>query len=633
LPRVRRTQASAVLLLSAVLALPACKEEGAIKVHSLKFTGVKSVKESALRDALATQSSSKLPWGTRRYFARSQFDADLARLRAFYTDRGFPNARVTGFDARLNEKQDAIDLRIDVDEGEPVILSGVTLTGFAAVPAKRLDALKNEMRLVVGKPRDRQAVVAAHELALNELRDRGYPYAKVEIKEVDSGRMETDGTHGSSVAVTFEADPGKLARFGPVQIEGEEQVGEDVIRRRLGYNPGELYRRSLVQRTQQRLYDTELFQFVNITPADSENQPDAVPTKVTVVEGPDYRVRFAGGYGTEEKVRAETDYHRLNFLGGARTAGVAGKWSSLDRGIRADITQPYVFQPEFSLTGEGRRWFTYTPAYRAETSGATLTLRHRRDRRNTWSISLTSEYDVSTIEDQVRANPRLRNSLIALGLDPETASQRGNLTSVGFDFHRSTADNVLNARRGYVLTAHVETAGGILPGTFNYQLFSGDARDYVALGDRLVIATRAQIGNIRPRDNLPSNVPFSKKYFLGGATSIRGWGVYEVSPLSADGLPVGGDSMLAGTVEARTIISGKLGAVTFLDAGNVWANPGGISLADLRYAVGAGLRYQTPVGPARFDFGYQLNPIPGLLVDGEPQTRRWRVHFSIGQAF
>ena len=56
-------------------------------------------------------------------------------------------------------------------------------------------------------------------------------------------------------------------------------------------------------------------------------------------------------------------------------------------------------------------------------------------------------------------------------------------------------------------------------------------------------------------------------------------------------------------------------------------------LGDVRYAVGAGLRYRTPVGPVRFDFGYQLNPIDDLLVNGQPQLRRWRLHFSIGQAF
>ncbi len=85
--------------------------------------------------------------------------------------------------------------------------------------------------------------------------------------------------------------------------------------------------------------------------------------------------------------------------------------------------------------------------------------------------------------------------------------------------------------------------------------------------------------------------------------------------------------------ELRARVVGNVGGVLFLDAGNVWPNSLAGRLDDLRYAIGAGLRYQTPIGPIRFDYGYQLNPIPGLVVDGSPQTRRWRVHFSIGQAF
>ena len=118
----------------------------------------------------------------------------------------------------------------------------------------------------------------------------------------------------------------------------------------------------------------------------------------------------------------------------------------------------------------------------------------------------------------------------------------------------------------------------------------------------------------------------------GGATSVRGWGTYELSPLSG-GLPIGGDSMLASSVELRAVLRGNFGGVAFLDAGNVWAGTWDVNVNDLRYAIGPGLRYQTPIGPVRFDFGYQLNPIPGLLVNGQPQTRRWRMHFSIGQAF
>jgi len=106
-----------------------------------------------------------------------------------------------------------------------------------------------------------------------------------------------------------------------------------------------------------------------------------------------------------------------------------------------------------------------------------------------------------------------------------------------------------------------------------------------------------------------------------------------VSPLSENGTPLGGASMLQFSEELRAILHGSLGGVLFLDGGNVWLNSGAVNVHDLRYAVGSGLRYRTPIGPVRFDYGYQLNPIPGLSVNGSPQTRRWRLHFSIGQAF
>jgi outer membrane translocation and assembly module TamA len=206
------------------------------------------------------------------------------------------------------------------------------------------------------------------------------------------------------------------------------------------------------------------------------------------------------------------------------------------------------------------------------------------------------------------------------------------LNLLGFDMHHSRVDNLLDARRGYQLAFHVEQAGDILPGTFNYRAVSGDGRYYQPLGSRrLVLATRVQLGSI---DSIGgSTVPLPRRYFLGGSSGVRGWSRYEISPLSASGVPIGGNSLFALSTELRARIRRNLGAVAFLDSGNVWADTWGINLRDLRYAIGSGLRYQTPVGPIRFDFGYQLNPIPGLLVDGEPQSRRWRMHFSIGQAF
>jgi outer membrane translocation and assembly module TamA len=298
-----------------------------------------------------------------------------------------------------------------------------------------------------------------------------------------------------------------------------------------------------------------------------------------------------------------------------------------------DGKQPYFVAPHFSLGAEGRHWHTYTPAYQSIVTGAKATLLHHSGAASSWLLALASEHDVSSIAADVLSDLKLRNDLIALGLDPRTGEQNGTLNTLAFEWQQSTADDRLNAHRGYLLAVHIEQAGRIVPGTFNYWAASADGRHYLSRGRAIVWANRLQIGIVDAAGHDQVNVPFSKRYFLGGATSIRGWGRYEVSPLSGSGLPMGGDSMFAFTSELRTAPHGNLSGVVFLDAGNVWADAWGFRLGDLRYAVGSGLRYQTPIGPARFDIGYQLNPIPGLLLNGKEQTRRWRIHFSIGQAF
>ena len=620
--RCRRSMIALLLALSAA----ACVDEGTVVVHSLTFKGVTSVDEGQLQAGLATRPSSRIPWGKKYLFDRSRFDADLKRVQAFYADRGYPDARVTAFDVKTNDKGDQVDLTVTVDEGQPVRVGALDFAGFDVVPPDQLAQMKAKLPLAVGQPRDRQLVVAIHDAAANELKDYGYPYATVTT-------TEEAAADGKTVAITFTAAPGRVARFGPVEVSGEKSVDEHVIERQLTFKQGELFRRSLVTDSQRRLYGLQLFQFVNVEPLNTDQQPEEVPIRVTVAEGKHHRVNLSVGYGSEEKARADAEYRDVNFLGGARTAGVHGRWSSLDRGLRLDLTQPYVFTPHFSAGAEAQDWITYTPAYGSTSIGLRLSLRHRESAATLWSVSLTNEYDSSSISDSALNDPSLRSSLIALGLDPRTGEQNGTLTAVGFDIQRSTADSLIDPHRGYQLGFHVEDAGPALRGTFDYAAVAGDARLYTPFGSRVVLAHRLQFGNIRPAGDDETKIPFGKRYFLGGATTIRGWGRYEVSPLSDSGEPIGGDSMLAFSEELRALARGSVAGVLFLDAGNVWAKSWDIRLDDLRYAVGTGLRYQTPVGPLRVDVGYQLNPIPNLLVNGSPQTRRWRLHFSIGQAF
>src|SRR5213592_3042583 len=154
---MRRLSLRVGLILALVVGA-GCREEGTVTVHSLKFAGVKAVDASRLKNALATRESSRLPWGRKHYFDRSRFDADLKRIQAFYADRGYPDARVTGFDVKLNDKQDAVDVTLTIVEGEPVRVAAVTFEGFDVIPPDRLNRLRKTAPLKLGQPRDRQLV-------------------------------------------------------------------------------------------------------------------------------------------------------------------------------------------------------------------------------------------------------------------------------------------------------------------------------------------------------------------------------------------------------------------------------------------------------------------------------------------
>lgn len=615
-----------LLLLFVVLVGAGCREDGDIKVSSLKFNGVEQVDEGALKAVLRTRQSARIPWGRRRFFDREAFEADLKRIEAFYLDRGFPNARVVAFDADLNQAQDAVDVTVTISEGEPIRVAAIDLTGFEVLPPDELEALQDTLPLRVGQPLDRQLAIASRERALNLLRDLGYPYAAVTLGE--------DELRPTERRVVLQAEPGALARFGTIEIVGVVSVSEDVIRRQLTFEPGGAFSRREMRESQRRLYSLELFEFANIeSQEDVDTRPADVPIRITVAESKHQKVTIGAGYGTEEQARARLRWDHVNFLGDARHAGFEGKWSSLDRGVRADFRQPYLFHPHFSLNFDGQAWQAAEPLYSLNSLGGRATVRHQANTQNFWAVSLISEYQRSTITPDALLDLSIRDELIALGLDPRGDTATGTLSAVAFDINRNTTNNLLDASTGYVVNAHAEQAGRWLWGTFNYWSLSGEGRHYVSLGRRVVVANRLRVGAIDGQGNSETSVPFYKRYFLGGSSSIRGWGRQEVGPTSGFGLPLGGHSMLEGSAEARVPLFGKFGAVAFLDYGNVWSQPWDINLSDLRYAVGSGLRYMTPIGPARVDIGYQLTPIPNLRVNGEPERRHWRLHFSVGQAF
>ncbi len=630
-----------VSLLAAGLA--GCREPGSgVRVTHFRFHGTKAVTESQLKSVLATTASSKLPWGEKHYFSREQFEADMKRIVAFYKDRGYPDARVTSFDVKLSQDQESVTIDVNIDEGPPLRVEKVVFEGFDVLPDAHRYNLDTKLPLKAGQPLDRALLQASREAALDELRDHGYAYATVRLGE-------EPGSSDHQRVVFLRGEAGPLTYTGPIEISGNSSVGDNVVRRQLTYKPGELYQQSKLRESQRKLYGLELFNFVNIEPLNTDQQVTNVPTRVTVTEGKHRKINLGVGYGSEERARAQVDWRHVNFFGGARTAGVQARYSSLDRGVKLNFREPYFLSPRYSFNATGQTWHTSEPAFTLNTDGGRLTITREFARAGgpilnahaatTLAFTYQNERESYTISKEILADLRQRNDLIARGLDPtglggkDPGVGHGQLSAMSVDAGRNTTDNLLDATHGYMASLHVQQAGRWLRGSYDYYEVTGEGRYYLPLGSRVVVAVKAAAGTIDAFGPELMVVPFFKRYFLGGATSLRGWGRFDVAPLSGSGLPIGGLSFATFSTELRTPVWGKLTGALFLDGGNVWMNPWDINPNELHYDVGPGLRYMTPIGPIRVDLGYQLNRIPGLLVNGKPETRRFRVHFSIGQAF
>ena len=368
---------------------------------------------------------------------------------------------------------------------------------------------------------------------------------------------------------------------------------------------------------------------------------DTVPVRVTLTEAPPRRLELGIGYGSEERARASAKWSHANFFGGARQATAEGRWSSIDRGAKVGLVEPWLFHRGLSLTVGATAWRTSQLTFDSQTYGGQATAVYRwdtgadvPDREPThyaFSFGYANEYLRYGIRADALGDLTARDERIALGLDPDTGRAAGTLASIDVDLERTAVDVPLAPTRGSVLTLHVDHAAPWLGGTYRYDELLTEARGYVPLGPAVVLAGRMRFGTLAAAD--PATVPFAARYFLGGSTSIRGWGRFQVSPLDENGLPIGGRSQFETSLELRFPVHGPLGGAAFVDAGNVWANDWELHPGDLRAAIGAGLRYRTPIGAIRADVGWQLNPMTGLVIDGVPESRRFRIHFSIGQSF
>jgi len=208
--------------------------------------------------------------------------------------------------------------------------------------------------------------------------------------------------------------------------------------------------------------------------------------------------------------------------------------------------------------------------------------------------------------------------------------------------------SVLDQRDGWAIRPYFEISGFLNTGNINFQRASLDVRRFISLTQNTQLALRVNGSSIMARDN--EKIPASLLFYLGGTNSVRGWGRWNLGPkrpsFNEEGdfdryIPIGGRYMFSFNTEIRqdlNFIYRGFGIAGFLDGGQLWRNEEDISIDDLRYGLGMGLRYNSPIGPIRLDVAYKMNPSDqdrGIYngVNYGGNRARWGIHFNIGQAF
>ena len=205
--------ATLVIMAVLVIAASACKEGDAITVRALRFHGVSNIAESELRAVLATKQGSRIPFTRKPGFNQSEFTRDLQRVKAFYADRGYPDAKVTAVNADFDTDKKSVALDVTIEEGQPVLVQSVRFEGFDVLPPRRQSALPRLVQIEPGAPRNRGAMRSGRETALSELHEFGYPYTEVSVRE-EAGQATRD------VAIVYAAEPGPKANVEPAEFVG-----------------------------------------------------------------------------------------------------------------------------------------------------------------------------------------------------------------------------------------------------------------------------------------------------------------------------------------------------------------------------------------------------------------------------
>ena len=539
-------------------------------------------------------------------FKKDVLENDVRKIEALYQNSGFLDSKIS--EPEIARGKDGLVVTIRVYEGRQYRVGEIRFAGESGIPE---ETLRKNVKLTRGDLFNRDTLLSDL-LALTTLvNDEGYAQALV------SPGVEKRKEYPVA-DVTYRFERGTKFRFGKVEISGNTKTMDRIVRRNLDVSDGRTYTATGLKTSKDHLTRTSYFKDVKIS-----TEPSAVPgemdVKVEVQEGPTGTLSGGLGYSSLDKVFGVVQLTENNLFGRGWKVTLNSQFGSRRTTFSIDFRDPHFLDSDFSLLLSAYNTQVEYDDYERKSTGGRAGLGYNLSRFTNASVSF--RHDSTKIMAVDGTTPTLQ-------IQDEIDKGKQITRSVGFNVTRNTTNRFIDPSRGGVQSGSVEYAGGPLGGDTDFVKYFLNAKAFYPVTASTVFSWNVLWGHVVPTTG-DEEIPIFERFFLGGPYSIRGFESRELSPRDPNtGEAIGGNKELVGNFEYVFPLFEEIGfkGVVFFDVGNTW--PQGDWPWDgekLRFAAGTGVRWYSPMGPLRFEWGWNLNPKAG------EQERV--MEFTIGTAF
>ena len=576
-----------------------------VRLEKVDISGNKEFSAEQIKDLLESRESS---FFRSRYIIKEAVDRDIEKIKSYYETGGYLKTSVDSGTKFSGDGSNAY-LSINITEGIKTVVGGVSINDGVGV---KKETIMKELKLKAGSPFNPQQLKEDENSLLNLYSQQGFVNAAVDIEK----KFSEDG---GSVDLSYNIKENGKVTIGNIILRGNEDTEDKVILRELAIKSGQPLDYEKILKSQQKIYKLGYCSQVRMQPLEQQKGEPVQDLLVSVKEKDAGAVEFGVGYGDWDEFRgsAEVSCRDLFGLGHRITA-------------RAEASTK---ESKAMLT----YWWPWFMGNKLDLHSGLIYLDAQKPNYHIIDFIANMGFDKS-FGDHLTTSLLYQYERIKLGtirpgavLAPED-KDKSNIASINPSAILDYRDNPLNPTKGSVYAGIVKIASRYIGSTVDFGKVTLQGGWYFPLYNKIVFAFSAR-GGIEGWFQSKFDIPISERFFLGGASSIRGYNYETIAPKAKDGTPTGGDSMALFNAEVRFPLPYGFGLVTFIDAGNAWLLNKNVAAADfqqtgangLRYGAGCGLRYDTPVGPIRLDYGFKLRPLPG--------ESRGMLHFTIGQAF